>query len=201
MELECSASIELIFPGWLQEGFPEQTWENQERENWVWMSTFCGSPSQDSQVLVSQPTQHCRAQGYQHRNSSWPPSLWEHRSDLRSRVTIQKTRNTNSVATQKHFSLRLWNSIEKEQGSRGRNTIQFSRATFNSLCHETVVILLQLSASFTMHLLILTNEQSGSPINKSLLYSTLLIHPLNMLHLCALNEAGMLCKEYIWSFN
>lgn len=111
--------------------------------------------------------------------------------------TIKKTRNTNSVATQKHFSLRLWNSIEKEQGSRGRNKIQFSRATFNRLCHETVVILLQLSASFTMHLLILTNKQSGSPIGKSLLYSTLLIHLLNMLHLCALNEAGMLCKEHI----
>lgn len=39
--------------------------------------------------------------------------------------------------------------MEKEQSSRGRDKIQFSRATFNRLRHETVVVVLQLLASFT----------------------------------------------------
>lgn len=94
------------------------------------------------------------------------------------------------------FSLRLWNSIKKEQSSRGRNRIQFSRAIFNRLHHKTIVIFLQLPASFTTHLLILTNKRSGSPIGKSLPYSTELIHPPNTLYLCALRQACFVKNMY-----
>lgn len=103
-------------------------------------------------------------------------------------------RNTNSLARWEHFSLRLWNSTEKEKSSRGRNRTQFSRATFDRLHCKTIVIFLQLLASFITHFPILTNKRSGSPIGNSLLYSTLLIHPPNTLYLCAVNEAGTLLK-------
>lgn len=144
------------------------------------------------------PTHPCGAQWYPQRNSSWLPPVagsTAQTSDLE--LSTQKTWNKNSAAMRVHFSLRLWKSIEKEQSSRGKNGIQFSRATSKRLRHKTIVIFLQLPASFTTHLLILTNKQRGRPIGKSLLYSTLLIHPPWMLHLCALNEAGMLCEKQV----
>jgi len=131
---------------------------------------LAGTRPRDLQVPVFQPTQHCRAEGYPQRNFSRPsPATGNTEQTSGLKPAIQKTRNTNSVATQQHFSLRLWNSIEKQQSSRGRNRIQFSRATLNRLHHEAIVIFLQLPASFTAHLLILTNKRSGSPIGESLL--------------------------------
>lgn len=87
------------------------------------------------------------------------------------------------------------NNTEKEQNNRGRDRIQFSRVTVNRLHHGTIVIFLQLLASFTTHVLILTNKQSGSPIGGSLPYS-----PKHIASLCT-EWGSVLCKKYIWTFN
>lgn len=130
------------------------------------------------------------------QNSSWPLVLlgtW-----MRPQLSSWPSRKWGTQIHLPPVNSLAWesgNNIEKEQNNRGRDRIQFSRVTLNRLHHGTIPIFLRLLASFTIHVLLLTNKQSGCPIGESLPY-----FPKHVASFCT-EWGGVLCKKYIWTFN